>query len=199
MHFIDLLSDLKKQYENDCIERRNGTLLLGPGKIPNCRHMLFWPLTQDQIQRRLIDEYKNKFPEEYIQFLRYSNGANLFGVKMTTPEFSFKHSLFVIYGRPLFPPYSLPANMEQPFDLRIEGLACHKEIPLSWLKCGSYKRLDAFDVQTDIFIDTTDEKVYACEKNKKEIVDQWDNLYICFCNIFNSLKNAKDEYMYNPK
>lgn len=199
MEFFNLLSDLKMQYENDCIERRNGTLLLGPGKIPNCRHMLFSPLTQEQIQGRLIDEYKNKFPEEYIQFLRYSNGANLFAVKVTTPNFSFAHDLFVIYGRPFTRPYSRPADMEEPFDVRIESLACHKEIPLSWLKCGTYIRSDDIGVQTDIFIDTTDEKVYACEKNKKEIVDQWDNLDSCFCSIFNSLKNTKDEYQYDPK
>ncbi len=194
MKFICLLEDLKKQYENDIGIRRNGTMLLGPGKIPRSRHMLFVPLLDEHIGY-LVDAYQNDFPEEYIEFLKYSNGANLFCVKLTKTV-TFAYSMFSIYGLPMQPPFSRPDDEEEPFDLRIEDFARHENIPGTWLKCGAYIKDEIFGRMINIFIDTETKHVYACEKNKSEILDDWDSLDECFCSVFESLADCKEEYEY---
>ena len=158
--------------------------------------MLFKPLSDEHIEEYLIKQYNNKFPKDYIEFLKYSNGANLNTVKMKTDKFSFASSLFIIFGLPRTPPFNRPFDMEEPFDMRIEDLARHKELPKTWLKCGTYIRNYNFNIQNDIFIDTKTNKVYACIKNKKDIVDSWDNLDECFCSILDSFANSKLEYEY---
>ncbi len=194
MRFFDILDDLKNEYKNNCSIRNNGTILLCPGKIPRSRHMLFKPLCDEYIQEYLIEQYKNNFPEEYIEFLKYSNGANLHTVKLKTDRFEFAANLFVIFGLPLTPPFSRPKDEEEPFDVRIEDLGRHKDIPNTWLKCGTYTRNYNFNVQNDIFIDTETNKIYACIKNEKEIIDCWESLDECFCSIFESFTDSKLEY-----
>lgn len=195
MEFLNLLNELRDAYSDDCIVRKNGTLLLHPGQIPNCRHMLFQPLPQEMIEEQLIAKYKNVFPAEYISFLQYANGANLFTVRVKMENFSLAQCMFVLYGLPLNPPYSRPDG-EEPYDVRIEDLARHKNIPQSWMKCGRYIQSADFNAPIDIFINTADAKVYACEKNKQEILAQWNNLDECFCDIFASLRDVNEEYVY---
>lgn len=193
-----MLNELKKQYSDNYIVRKNGTLLLSPGKIPNSRHMLFKPLSNEYVEEYLVKQYRNDFPIDYINFLKYSNGANLNTIRLKTTKVSFAHPLFVIFGLPLTPPFNRPFDMEEPFDIRIEDLARHNEIPKTWLKCGTYTHNYNFKEQTDIFVDTETNKVYACIKNQKEIVDSWDNLDECFCSILDSFANSKLEYEYQP-
>ena len=132
------LESLKTEFSGDCITRKNGTLLLCPGKIPKCRHMLFAGLSDKLIKEFLADGYKNKFPEEYRQFLRYTNGANLYTVKVNTSNgLSFAHNLFTLYGLPRTQPFGRPNDMEEPYDIRVEDLGRHKETPQTWLKFGS--------------------------------------------------------------
>ena len=71
MEFINILNNLKNQYADDCIVRKNETLLLGPGTMPKSRHMLFKPLNDEYIYEFLISQYNNPFPKEYIEFLKY--------------------------------------------------------------------------------------------------------------------------------
>lgn len=194
MRFLNILNELKSEYSDNYVIRKNGTLLLKPGGIPNCRHMLYQPLSQEYIQSYLIAVYKQKFPQDYIDFLTYSNGADLFWVKLKTEGFCFAHTLFTIFGLPLTPPFARPRDMEEPFDLRIEDLARHEEIPDTWLKCGTYTKNYNFDIQNDIFIDTKTQQVYTCERNMKEILDSWENLDKCFCDIFESFLDSKYEY-----
>ena len=133
MRFFDILDALKSEYKGNCSIRKNGTLLLCPGKIPRSRHMLFKPLCDEYIQEYLIEQYNNNFPKEYIEFLKYSNGANLHTVKMKTDKIEFASNLFVIFGLPLTPPFGRPKDEEEPYDIRIEDLGRHKEISKKWL------------------------------------------------------------------
>lgn len=197
MQFFKKLDELKLLYSQKSIIRNNGTVLLSPGDIPRSRHMLFRPLAKEYIESYLIEQYNNKFPKDYINFLLFSNGANLFSVKIVTSEFIFSHSLFVIFGLPMTPPLGRPLDMEEPFDVRVESLSMHKDIPKSWLKCGTYTRMYNFDIQTDIFIDTLSQRVYACEKGQNDIINEWSNLDNCFCDIFDSLSDCELEYIMN--
>lgn len=193
---IRRLEALKSEYADNNTVRENGTLLLGPGTIPRSRHMLFVGLEDELINDYLVAEYKLPFPEAYKDFLRYSNGANLFTVKINfiSSGNSFASNLFTIYGLPRTDPFSRPDCMEEPYDLRVEDLGRHKKLPKTWLKCGAYYKDCNLDVRTDIFIDTESCKVYSCNKNECEIIDSWDNLDECLCAIFDSFKDCRNEY-----
>jgi len=194
MRFFSILDELKQFYDNDIIVRKNGTMLLHPGKIPNSRHMLYKPLNDEYIEDYLVSQYANTFPKEYIKFLKYSNGADLCSVKLNTQGVSFACPMFTILGLPLTPPFNRPSDMEEPFDMRVEDLARHDDIPNTWLKCGTYLYDTDFNTDYDIFIDTENGRVYSCIRRQKEIVEQWDTLDECFCSIWDSLKNCKEEY-----
>lgn len=194
MEIIKKIDKLKIEFSENCITRKNGTILLEPNTIPNCRHMLFKPITQNIANEFLIDEYKNNFPDEYLRFLFYTNGANLFNVKINIQGFSIAHPLFVVFGLPLTPPLGRAQDTEEPFDLRIEDLARHKDIPDTWIKCGTYTKDYNFDIQNDIFIDTTSNHVFSCHKNNKKIIDNWNSLDDCLCDVFDSFSDCKFEY-----
>ena len=194
MEFIKKLECLKTEFLKNCVVRKNGTILLEPNIIPNCRHMLFKPITKEYANKYLIKEYKNNFPDEYLHFLFYTNGANLFNVKLNIQSFKIAHPLFVVFGLPLTPPLGRDQDMEEPFDLRIEDLARHKDTPETWIKCGTYIKDYNFDVQNDIFIDTTSNHVFSCHKNQKDIIDNWNSLDDCLCDIFDSFSDCKSEY-----
>ena len=202
MEFFCILDALKEEHKNNSVVRENGTILLSPGQIPRAEHMLFKPLTDELIDEFLISQYKYSFPREYISFLKYSNGANLCMVRLLhfikkkrkvecIPAAS---GLFTIYGLPRTQPFGRPTDQEEPFDLRIEDLARHDDIPEYWLKCGSYTRNYDFHKTYDIFIDTQVGNVYSCIKNDNKIVENWKNLDECFCAIYNSFNDRKEEY-----
>lgn len=196
MKIIDRIERIKEEYADDYIVRKNGTLLLEPGKIPNCRHMIFTPLEQEYIDEYLIAEYELPFPPEYIKFLRYANGANLLNVKVIASEgFEFAYGLLKIFGLPRLPTSVRAQEMEEPYDVRIEDLARHPELSKSWLKCGTYVRDNDLDKDADIFIDTKDGKVYSCYRKKNKVIDQWDSLDECLCDLFDTLSKAPREYI----
>ena len=194
MEFKRVIQQMKEAYAKNYTERRNGTLLLGPDKIPNFRHMLFKPLKEEYIEKYLVEEYKNNFPEQYKDFLKTSNGANLYRVKISEDGFSFAHSMLVIFGLPLTPPFGRPADQEEPFDVRVEDLARHNAVSEKWLKCGTYIRDYNFDVQYDIFIDTENNRAYSCERNNCQVVDSWESFDQCLCEIFEGFRGSLNEY-----
>ena len=198
MNFFKILDALKEQYKADMIIRDNGTILLSPGTIPNYRHMLFKPLDDKLIEKFLVSQYAYKCPQSYIEFLKYSNGANLCTTRMwhniKKKRIPTACGLFTIYGLPRTQPFGRPREMEEPFDMRIEDLGRHDDIPSEWLKCGTYYRNYDFLSRTDIFIDPKVEKVYACIQKQNRIVDSWDNLDECFCSVYHSFDDMKDEY-----
>ena len=200
MEFFKILDELKKQYENDKLIRANGTILLHPDRVPRARHMLFKPLDDKLINEFLVSQYVYKFPEEYIEFLKYTNGANLCTTKVwhtiKKRRIPTAGGLFTIYGLPRTQPFGRPDDMEEPFDMRIEDLRRHDDIPKTWLQCGNY--IINYDLHTDfdIFIDAESEKVYSCIRNTTTIVDSWENLDDCFCSIYHSFDDMNDEYEY---
>ena len=144
MEFFKILEALKEQYKDDMTIRKNGTILLMPGAVPRARHMLFKPLDDKLINEFLVSQYAHKFPQTYIEFLRYSNGANLCTIKLwhtiKKKRIPTAGGLFTIFGLPRTQPYGRLPEMEEPFDMRIEDLGRHDDIPSDWLKCGTYTR-----------------------------------------------------------
>ena len=201
MDFINLLNSLKEEYKNDLLVRQNGTILLGPGTVPRAQHMLFKPLDDKLIEEFLVSQYVYKFPKAYIEFLKYSNGADLCTVKMwhtiKKKRIPTASGLFTIYGLPRTQPFGRPADMEEPFDLRIEDLRRHDDIPKNWLHCGNYIRNYDFHTAIDIFVDTESEKVNSCIRNTTTIVDSWDSLDDCFCSVYHSFDDRKEEYEFD--
>ena len=164
MEFFKFITDVKKEYASDCIIRENKTILLVPGKIPKCKYMLFEALSQNLIDDFLVSHFSGiTFPEDYIELLKTTNGANLFSVKINSGKFSFANSMLVILGLPRTQPFGRPLDMEEPFDIRVENLARHKNIAAHWLKCAIWTQIEDVekgDNQTDIFIDTVTNKVF---------------------------------------
>ncbi len=196
MKFIDIIDNLKKENSNDTLVRNNGTLLLCPGKIPKAKHIIFKGLTDNIIQDELISQYKNNFPKEYIEFLKYSNGIELYMFKIKKEKLEFADVNLAIYGLPLVPPFVRPKDEEEPFDVRIEDLGRHDSIPKTWLKCGDYRKNTDYNERTEIFIDTITEKVYSCSQNSDVIVKSWDSLDECLCDIYNLICTRKSVYEY---
>lgn len=201
MKFFKILESVKEQYKDDMIIRDNGTILLMPRVVPRARHMLFKPLDDNLIEEFLISQYVHRFPRTYVEFLKYTNGANLCTTKVwhtiKKKRIPTAGVLFTIFGLPRTQPYGRPPEMEEPFDMRIEDLGRHDDIPSAWLKCGTYTRNYDMNSETDIFIDPKDEKVYACIRNQNVIVDSWNNLDDCFCSIYHSFDDMKDEYEFS--
>lgn len=196
MLFFSKLDKLKEEYKYDCRIRKNGSVLLGSDKtLPlYSRHTFFKPLTQDLIDEYLVRDYRYSVPEQYISFLKYSNGLSLFTTKRMIVGFKIARPTFTVYGIPRTQPYGRDLEMEEPFDIRVEDLKRHNDIAENWLKCGSFTRDTNFDVTYDIFIDTTTNRVYSCIRNDNRIAYDWSDFDSCLCDLFDSLKNTKIEY-----
>ena len=197
MLIFSKIDALKEEYKSDCTIRKNGTILLGSDKLLPLysRHILFKPLTQRLIDEFLISDYRYTVPEQYLDFLRYSNGMDLFTTIRKVVGYRIARPTFTIYGLPRTQPYGRDPEMEEPFDVRIENLGRHDDIPDNWLKCGSYTKDSNFDVTYDIFIDTASNHVYSCIRNDNKIVCDWNDLDSCLCDLFEDLKNTKIEYL----
>ncbi len=198
MKIIEFIEKIKNEYIDDCIIRKNGTLLLQPQNTPKCKHMIF-----KQLQDEHLDEYiapyfhEIIFPNDYSSFLKKYNGANLFSIKITSGKFSIAHPMLVLLGLPMTKPFNRPLDMEEPFDIRIENLARHNSIPKDWIKCAIWTEIDNIGKgkPTDIFVESSTNKVYACTKNDQKIIYEWENLDQCFCHIIKSLETLKNEYI----
>lgn len=191
---ISRIEKLKEQYKDDYVVRKNKTVLLGPGKIPKCRHMLFRPLEYNLIDEFLIQQYKHRMPEEYIRFLQYSNGATLYYVRIKTDSISFAQNILTVFGLPRTPPSEKRLVEEEPYDIRIESLSFNKKLPQTWLKCGTYTKNYDFINKCEIFIDTLTNKVYGCKRESDVIIDSWSTLDECLSSIMDSTKDIKEEY-----
>ncbi len=189
MKIIKYLEQLKEEHKNNITIRKNGTLLLAPGKIPKSRFMLFAPLSDEIIQKFVVDNYKGMFPEELIEFYKYSNGAQLYCVKKNFSKCSIASTMLCVFGLPMTQPYGRLQDMEEPFDIRIEDLSRPDELPNSWLKLGTYYKPDVSRRRRDIYIDTITKKVYSCYDREKSIEEKWNSLDECLCSIFDSLRD----------
>ncbi len=196
---ISRIEKLKEQYKDDCIVRKNGTLLLGPDKIPICHHMLFRPLEYSFIDEFLIQEYKHHMPKEYVEFLQYSNGANLLYLRLKSKNFTFASGILSIFGIPRTAPFTRPLHEEEPYDIRIESLSFSKKLPQTWLKCARYIKDYNFHEPCEVFVDTLTDKVYGCKKESDVVIDSWSTLDECFSSIIDSAKDMMPEYSFESK
>lgn len=185
MKFIEILNSLMKNYSENCLVRKNGTILLGPGNIPKCRHMLFPPLSEEYIKKFLLDEYNLVFPKDYLEFLLSFNGANLCSERVEINGFEFAHSMLVLFGLPRTQPFGRPFDMEEPFDIRVEDFDNrHKNIPLHYLKCGTYCHKSKEKESIDIFIDTKSGQINSFIRNTDILISKWKNIDECLCQLF---------------
>ena len=195
MKFIKKCNELIMWYGDDYIKRKNGTLLLKPGKIPKAQHIIYAPLSKELIEEHLIKAYKNKMPEEYVNLLSHFNGMTLYMVKVNyNKKFTFASSRLNIFGLPLTPTSLRPEYGEEPIDVRMMDLERHVEISQSWLKVGCYRKDMNEDIQYDIFIDTNNNRVFCCKHRTAEIDEEWDSLDDCFCDIFDYLSTTEWEF-----
>ena len=196
MNFFSFVNELKEEHAKNTLRRANKTLLLNPGKIPKAQHILYEPLTPECIDEYLIKAYKNTVPDQYIQFLRYSNGIELFMFKILYGKFSFAGSNLTIYGIPRTKPFGRPADMEEPFDIRIEDLRRHKDIPDTWLKVGTYRLRYEMGSEADLYIDCNSQRVFSTKRDQRNIEEQWDSFDVCLCDLFQRAQNSRPEYRF---
>lgn len=194
MLILQLIEKLKDDYSANQIVRKNGTILLGPDKIPKARHMFYKPLSDEIINEYLIKEYANLFPLEYIEFLKYTNGMDLFMSKIVTGKVSFASSHLTVYGLPRTSSVGRPTDEEEPFDVRFEDSTRPNGIPKTWLKFGSSKKKEGFGNQVDLYIDTLDGTIISCDKKSDVVVDRWDNFDTCLCDLFNKFLKSSLTY-----
>ena len=145
MKFLKLVSKLKDEYSSNFVEQKNGTLLLGPSNTLYSKHKLFSGLKSDEINKHLVSEYSNPFPQELITLLKVLNGGSLFNSQIDFGDFKLTRTRLSIFGFPRTKPFGRPDNEEEPFDIRIEDLKRHKNLSKSWLKFGSYVFNGDFD------------------------------------------------------
>lgn len=196
MKFFSLVDELKEKHKSNTLFRRNGTFLLNPGKIPKAQHILYKPLTTELIEDFLVKSYTNALPMQYISFLRYSNGIELFMFKILTGKFEFAGSNLTIFGLPRTKPFDRPADMEEPFDIRVEDLRRHDDIPNTWLKVGTYRFKYELGGEADIYIDCDSQRVFSTIRDKYNIKEQWDSFDVCLCDLFQRAQNSHSEYRF---
>ena len=192
MRICKLLDTLQSEYQQNTTFRKNGTLLLSPGRIPKAKHLLFPGLPSETIDEFLVSEYKYPFPKQYRELLHHYNGANLFMFRIQKGKLEFASTNLIIFGLPRTKPFGRPADMEEPYDVRIEDLGRHKDIPDTWLKCGCYKSAFVFGDPADLFIDTQTEQVFACMRNDSKVLEQWETLDACLSNIFERVSQYEE-------
>lgn len=196
MRIINKLEKLRTEYDSNKIVRENGTELLCPMKIPRSRHTLFKGLSDWEIDEFLVKAYKNELPWQYIELIKYTNGFLLFSIRVKTAVHCFGYPLLTLYALPRTQPFGRPLDQEEPFDIRVEDLGRHDDIPKTWLKFGAYVHEYRFDSLTDLFVDTVDGRCYSCEREKCDVIEHWDSIDDCLCALFDFFSDSLEEYEY---
>ena len=196
MEFFSLVDELKERHKSNALLRKNGTLLLNPSKIPKAQHILYKPLSTELIEEFLVKSYSNVLPMQYISFLKYSNGIELFMFKILTGKFQFAGSNLTLYGLPRTQPFDRPADMEEPFDIRVEDLRRHDNVSNTWLKVGTYRLKYELGGEADIYIDCDSQRVFSTIRDKSNITEQWNSFDICLCDLFQRAQNSDPEYRF---
>lgn len=194
MKFAGRLAELLRNYKNNFAAQRNGTLVLGPSETLYCEHLLFQELSDKDIQMHLVPCWEGDFPTALVELLKIANGAKLFNVHLNCGDFTMTSSMLIILGLPRTPPFRRPKDMEEPFDIRVENL--HNFAPSSWLKFASYIPNFDFHARRNLFVDRHTGKVYACHANEAEVLQEWDSIDQCLCEIYDALKGCGLHYDY---
>ncbi len=194
MNSIAIIKDIVSQYEDTMLIRQNGTMLLEPGtwpEKPKARHIVLYKLSDEQIKEHIVNPYKYKIPEQYVEFLRYANGIALFSIKLHTKKHQLAQNMLEIYGLPLAPTFDRSRG-EEPHDVRVEDLRKAEGIPKQYLKCGHYAvwQDDTYLYRSGIFIDTDTGRAFGIPDDKAETEREWINLDACISDLVKNLQDC---------
>lgn len=195
MRIVEMIHSLIDDYADYMVTQKNGTILLKPGKIPKCRHMIFKGLSPEIINEYLKKEYRETFPDEFAELLTIYNGFSLYWVKLKAePKIEFAASMITVYGLPMLPPYDRPKDEDEPFDIRIEDLRRHKKVPAHWLKFGDFIHEYQFDPVTELFCNTKAGTVHAVNRGDYKVLKSWNCIDDCLCDLVNYYSDSALEY-----
>lgn len=156
---------------------------------PLAEHIVYFPMDEDTI-KRLIDSYKRKIPDDLLALYRAMNGASLFWREYYDENLDFALPLCCmnIYGVPK----SMDRKRIEPLNISIEDLDRPRETPSSWLKFGSYYKLENDSDRLELFIDTDSLNVFSVKQHapKCKVIDSWKSLDECLCSIFDVLSKC---------
>ena len=199
MRFLKMVDAIIDEHHSNMVKKKNGAIFMDPGHIPNARHIVFPGLKQEEIDQYLVSVYRQPFPTSYQYLLRHLNGAELCVIRLNSQNFSFACATLVIYGLPKRPPQAGEIEKLEPFDVRVEDLRRHSQLPNNFLKVASYFINEDFRTRIDMFIDTEDEKVYAYQECSTNMVDSWDNLDDALCDVLARVKTIPLECCFTSK
>jgi len=184
MIFLERLNKILAAYENDVCRTMDNARLYGvcDPAPPLAEHIVFSPMP-DEAMREMVNNYKRTFPKELLELYCYMNGACLFwSVNIIGKrKIRIPFSRFCIYGIPM----TYDRQHIEPINISIEDLNRPEGTPDSWLKFGSYYRLEDTDNRLDLFADTQSDSVYAVEHESPKccVARTWSSVDECLCSI----------------
>ena len=155
-------SELKSYEKYGVLTQEYGTKLIG--KAPHIASMAWLHMTFKGLKAIDLEitasELNTKIPEDYAEFLIFSNGLDLFNGTLN------------LFGRKSKYNRSTEINNRQPFDLEITNIY---ERPLNskedYFFIGSYNWDGSL-----VFINKLNNKVHRCNGDDAEILNTWTNL-----------------------
>lgn len=157
----------------------NGARLIG--YIPDSGseaylHIIYAPLPEEKIEQ-IEKDIQMKLPEVYKEFLRCSNGINIF------------FRAFALYG--LRKDFTRAGDeARQPFDIRTPNtFERPKDADRNILIIGGYSKDGS-----KILLDVNDGKIFRCERyHAKKILNEWSDIWTMLDEEFNRLSKLFNE------
>jgi hypothetical protein len=192
MRFIEKMEQLRQSYRAEDTQLRGTVYLYGVNtfdpKPPLAEHLVFSPMPK-RVMEDLVNDYVYPFPEQLLTLYRYMNGAIMFWkvLYLGKDRTRIPNNSFAIYGLP--DPHD-PRQLE-PFSIKIEDFRNRPgDAPRHMLKFGGfYRQGDLSRTLYYLFVDTQTQAVHSIEHGSKkwEIIDTWDSIDDCLCEVFDLL------------
>lgn len=167
--FNDVLKYLEKYEVGGKRELQNGTKLIChvPHIAPEAwLHIIYNKLSNQQIVELEKKSITGSFPEVFKEFLRYTNGINIFSDSLSI------WGLRTTYAR-------TGDEAIQPYDLIELNKERTKKTPSTWLYFGSYS-WDGSIVLFDLNENSKTNKVYLCERRTDNLLKEWPDFWSWF-------------------
>lgn len=159
---IQILTELRKWDHKGLKKVSNGATLIGhvPHVAPQAwLHINYAGLTDESIDV-LQDSLGKKLPKDYADFLKHTNGINIFSDSISIWGMRTSNTR---RGDEAIQPYDLVSLNDEK----------NGEISDDWLVFGSY----SWDGSTMLYdLSKNNSKVYRCECNSKKILQEWSDL-----------------------
>ena len=188
MKFLGRIDLLCTTYDRSRCREQDDAMLFGLFTYapPLAKHIIFRPMPP-MVMQNLVSSYKRVFPPELLMLYRTMNGGDFFWTARVIGKKKIRipQPCLSIYGAPL----TSDRKHIEPYNICIEDLNRPNGTPDRWLKFGSYYMPENLSCRRDLFIDTETKLIYAVLHGEKEcvIMDTWDSLDCCLCNIFDLL------------